>query len=190
VPGFIWLLFSRCHPLSRIVTLCHSLSWMVTLGLLSHICHFCWCHHTWSRSLTVGHAWSRTVTLLPHSLLFVKLAQCQVIFGCSFHVLTHFHTLSWMVTLGLFSHVCHSCWCFIAHGLAFLRLVTLGHALPRFATILFYLLSYLCARWYVCSFFALSKEIILFLETENLDKSSRGSYMTWDSCVPSPFLPI
>jgi hypothetical protein len=138
-PYVLWRIVTRSHALSRVII--NGDSWPF-FSRLSPLLMF---HYTWSRFFTVGHA-------SPHSLLFVKLVQCQVVFGCSFHIFARYH----QSTLGLFSHVCLSCWCFITHGHAFSRLVTLDHLFVTLRPILYYLLSYFSARLYLVALLTLS----------------------------------
>jgi hypothetical protein len=91
-----------------------------------------------SHMVTVSHGWARIVTLRHHSLLFLKLVRCQVVYGYSFHVVTHCNALSrvvtlcpalsWILSLGLFSRASVL---FMFHH-TFTLFLTLGHALSRF----------------------------------------------------------
>jgi hypothetical protein len=106
-------------------------------------------HHTWSVFLAVSHACSRIVTLRHHSLLFVLLVQYRVVFGCSFHVVTHCHAVMRSHALPCVIINFHS-WSFfsrlslllIFHHIWSLSLtvVTLSHALPRFVPLIYPLL--------------------------------------------------
>jgi hypothetical protein len=64
-------------------------------------------------------------------LLVVKLVQCQVVFDCSFHVVTHYHEWSF---LALFL-TCVTLVDVSSH------MVTLSHCWSRFVTVALYTLS-------------------------------------------------
>jgi hypothetical protein len=51
------------HAWSRVVTLCHALSWVVNLGQFCHVSLLLMLDNTCSLFLTVCHAWPRIVTL-------------------------------------------------------------------------------------------------------------------------------
>jgi hypothetical protein len=106
--------------------------------------------------LTLSDGWSRIVTVSHHLLLFVKLVQCQLVFGFSFHVVTQ----SRVVTL--FAN-CDSAFFLTSVTLLdvsfqmFSRLVTLGHELSLFATLLYCLLSWFSVISYLVALFTLSR---------------------------------
>jgi hypothetical protein len=111
--SYLVALFTRSHALWRVIMNVHSWPFF-------------------------SHALSRFATPL-----FVKLVQCHVVRGCSFHVVTHCHASS-VITSGNswpFFFTRRSCWCFITHGHSFSRVVTLSHAWPHFVPFLYSLLN-------------------------------------------------
>jgi hypothetical protein len=72
-------------------------------------------------SLVTGGVW----LVYSRSHLFLWVVTRSHPLSC---VVTLCHELSWIVILGLFSHVCHSCWYSITRCYSFTRLVTHLHA--------------------------------------------------------------
>jgi hypothetical protein len=73
--------------------------------------------------------------------LFVKLVRCQVVVDCSFHVVTRYHEsslLPFSLKLSFLLMFHHTS-----------LILTFGHALTRFATIRYCLLSWFSARSYL-----------------------------------------
>jgi hypothetical protein len=77
MPGYVWLL---CHGYNAIPYSSYTASIF--------------------RLITRDHDLSPIVMLRHRSLLFVKLFQCQVVFGCSFHIFTRSHALSRIIING------------------------------------------------------------------------------------------
>jgi hypothetical protein len=149
-PFLLFVKFVQCRvvfdcsfhivTLSWAVTVSHALSWIVTfvvylksVTLFDVSSHIVSCLRSWSRFVTHCHV------SLPFFIVF-KLVQCQVVFSCSFHVVTHCHALSIVImnVILVFFYVCYSFLCFIIHGHIILMV---GHAL-----------IYLCQLVFGCSF--------------------------------------